>query len=122
MPTAFDAFPRTSQGGPYQRRIAELEAVAPGVFGPGTRFWTNVASSLGQAGGVRVTGVQKDATTGAMVYDPGHPDADKNGYVRLPNINPTEELMDMGDARDGFSANMTVYQAIRAMLGKAVKL
>ena len=57
-----------------------------------------------------------------MVYNPGSPDADKNGYVRMPNVNMTDELMDLMNARRIYEANATVFQVARAMLHKAIDI
>ena len=73
-------------------------------------------------GGVRVTSIGEDKTDGPMIYDPGHPDADKNGYVKMPNVRLSDELMDLMNARRIYEANATVFQVARAMLHKAVEL
>jgi flagellar basal-body rod protein FlgC len=72
--------------------------------------------------GVRVAGVAEDATEGPLVYDPGHPDADANGYVRYPNVRVTDEMIDMMDARRIYDANATVFQSAKAMLKKALEI
>lgn len=141
---------RTTQGGPYQRRVVNLEAVNPqgdsATTGtstssiapqPGTGpasatapSATTTGTSTGAAtndatlvdGGVRVASVGEDKTQGALVYDPGHPDADKNGYVRMPNISITDEMMDLMNARRLYEANATVFQVARAMLHKALDI
>ncbi|MGH7504821.1 MAG: flagellar basal body rod protein FlgC, partial [Longimicrobiales bacterium] len=73
-------------------------------------------------GGVAVTGVFESATEGALVYDPGHPDADANGYVRMPNVSITDELVDLMDARRMYEANATVFQAMKGMLQRALQI
>jgi flagellar basal-body rod protein FlgC len=72
--------------------------------------------------GVRVAGVTEDQTEGPLVYDPGHPDADQNGYVRYPNVRVTDEMIDMLDARRIYEANATVFQSAKAMLKKALEI
>ena len=57
-----------------------------------------------------------------MVYDPGHPDADKNGYVHMPNVNVTDEMIDLMNARRVYEANATVFQVARTMLHKAIDI
>ena len=74
------------------------------------------------AGGVRVASISEDKTDGPMVYDPGSPNADKNGYVKMPNVNMSEELMDLMNARRLYEANATVFQVARAMLHKAIDI
>lgn len=72
--------------------------------------------------GVRVAGIAQDQTEGPLVYDPGHPDADQNGYVRYPNVRVTDEMIDMLDARRIYEANATVFQSAKAMLKKALEI
>jgi len=76
----------------------------------------------GGATGVHVDSVQEDATEGPLVYDPGHPDADKNGYVRYPNVRITDEIVDMMDARRVYEANATVFQSAKSMLRRALDI
>lgn len=95
---------RTDAGGPYRRRVVEMEAGdAP-------------------AGGARVTGIAEDPTEGPLVYEPGHPDANADGYVRYPNVRVTDEMVDLMDARRLFEANATVFQAAKAMLRRAIDI
>jgi flagellar basal-body rod protein FlgC len=125
----------TPQGGPYRRRFAQLEAITPtqpvmtniiaGLpvpvpMSPDPAL--NVANLADTTGGVRVTSIGEDKTDGPMIYDPAHPDADKNGYVRMPNVRMTDELMDLMNARRLYEANATVFQVARAMLHKAVDI
>jgi len=141
---------RTPQGGPYHRRIVNLEAIEPqatatvatvatpalpsSTTGQGiasTAPLMNLSNSLAgstpiemadNTGGVRVASVGEDSTDGPMVYDPGHPDADKNGYVHMPNVRMTDEMMDLMNARRLYEANATVFQVARAMLHKAIDI
>lgn len=85
------------------------------------------AETSGAAGtdggtGVHVAGIQEDATEGQLVYDPGHPDADKNGYVRYPNVRITDEMVDMMDARRVYEANASVFQSAKSMLQRALDI
>ena len=89
---------RTAEGGPYRRRVAVSE-------GSGTQ--------------VRVV---NDATPGRMVYDPGHPDADANGYVRMPNVDIATETVDLMIARRMHEANASVFQAAKGMLRRALEI
>jgi len=74
------------------------------------------------ATGVHVAGVSEDASEGPLVYEPGHPDADANGYVRYPNVRVTDELVDLMDARHVYDANATVFQSAKAMLKTALDI
>ncbi len=72
--------------------------------------------------GVSVTGIAEDQSEGQMVYDPGHPDADKNGYVHYPNVRITDEIVDMMDARRVYEANASVFQSAKTMLKQALNI
>lgn len=134
---------RTAEGGPYRRKTVQLEAVADGTtlhaadvsslvnaaiggsaFGMpvGTPVTDIVTADPADAGGVRVAGIGEDRSEGNLVYDPGHPDANTDGYVRMPNVRITDEMMDMMDARRVYDANATVFQAAKAMLRRALDL
>lgn len=76
----------------------------------------------GSGTGVHVSAIQEDATAGQLVYDPGHPDADKNGYVRYPNVRITDEMVDMMDARRVYEANASVFQSAKSMLRRALDI
>lgn len=73
--------------------------------------------------GVRVAGTEIDtADEGRQVYEPGHPDANENGYVRYPNINPTQELVQLMDAKRLYEANATAFQTAKQMLRAALDI
>ncbi len=73
--------------------------------------------------GVQVTGTVEDAADqGRLVYEPGHPDADANGYVRYPDIDATQELVHLLDAKRLYEANATVFQTTKSMLRAALDI
>ena len=109
---------RGVDGGPYRRKTVRLEEVGFDQSLGGT----STSPVGGDYGGVRVAGVEEDAGDGQLIYDPGHPDADGGGYVQMPNVSITEEMVDMMDARRLFDANASVFQAIKAMLRRAAQL
>jgi flagellar basal-body rod protein FlgC len=123
---------RTEEGGPYRRRRVEMatQAYVPdgGVLEAGRFYPTGQPAGefplppYESEGGVQVTGVTEDATEGRLVYDPSHPDANADGYVRMPNVNLTEEIVDMMDSRRTYEANATVFQAIKNMLQRATQI
>jgi flagellar basal-body rod protein FlgC len=89
------------------------------------RFEVPVLETNGPDGGgtgVHVAGIQEDKTDGQLVYDPGHPDADKNGYVHYPNVRVTDEMVDMMDARRVYEANASVFQTAKGMLKQALNI
>jgi flagellar basal-body rod protein FlgC len=120
---------RVDGGGPYQRRVVRMEAAAvegqPYEVARGggvSPFRLPTGSPLEYVGGVRVSAVEADATEGPLVYDPGHPDADPNGYVRKPNVHVTDEIVDLMDARRAYEANATVFSVAKAMLKSAIQI
>ena len=126
----------TAQGGPYRRRFAQLEAIVPTAVPAMTNIIAGVpvpfpiapaaavpASSMADTtGGVAVSSIGEDKSDGPMFYDPAHPDADKNGYVHMPNVRMSDELMDLMNARRLYEANATVFQVARTMLHKAIDI
>ena len=72
--------------------------------------------------GVRVAGIAEDQGEGRLVYEPGHPDADANGYVRYPDIDTTQELVNLLDAKRIYEANASVFQMAKSMLRAALDI
>lgn len=113
-----------ASGGPFGG-TDPFNVPAPGRTDSAPAFEIPVLQNGGAPGsgtGVHVAGVVEDATPGQLVYDPGHPDADKNGYVRYPNVRITDEMVDMMDARRVYEANATVFQSAKAMLRRAIDI
>jgi flagellar basal-body rod protein FlgC len=71
---------------------------------------------------VDVVAIEEDPSEGPLVYHPGHPDANTDGYVRMPNVRVTDEVIDLMEARRLYEANATVFQAARQMLRRALDL
>lgn len=109
---AFDVPGALTPDGPRRFQVPVLETNGPVGFGTGN----------GTRTGVHVAGIQEDGAEGQLVYDPGHPDADKNGYVRYPNVRVTDEMVDMMDARRLYEANASVFQSAKAMLHRALDI
>jgi flagellar basal-body rod protein FlgC len=76
----------------------------------------------GEGWGVKVSAITEDNSEGPLVYDPAHPDANANGYVRYPNVRITDELVDMMDAKRMYEANATVFNAAKQMLRRALDI
>jgi flagellar basal-body rod protein FlgC len=110
-------------GLPYKRQEVQLQQ-APG----GPTFGQTLDSALSsdgattQPGGVRVTGIVSDTNPPRQVYDPGNPDADKQGFVSLPNVNSVEEMTDLIDASRAYEANVTAMQTDKTMFTKTLTL
>ena len=92
---------------------------------PYRRKTVTFADKLDQQTGldkVVVSSVGTDRSDFRLKFDPSHPAADANGYVKMPNVNPFVELMDMREAQRGYSANLNVMQVTRSMLTRTIEL
>ena len=74
------------------------------------------------AGGVQVAQIAEDATPGKLVYDPGHPDANAQGYVRMPNVDTVTEMVDLIDSSRAYEANVTAMNSTKQMMAKTLDL
>ena len=88
----------------------------------GVRPMNGNGTGAGGEFGVRVAGIAEDAGEGRLVYEPGHPDADASGYVRYPDIDTTQELVHLLDAKRMYEANASVFQTVKAMLRAAIDI
>jgi flagellar basal-body rod protein FlgC len=95
-----------TNGRPYQRREVVLQEAKPGGFDA-------ALAGAQAAGGVQVAAIVADPSPPRRVYDPGHPDADAQGYVSLPNINPVNEMVDLISASRSYEADVTAMQAAK---------
>jgi flagellar basal-body rod protein FlgC len=119
---------RTASGGPYQRQEVVLEQVGgfdsalAGALGSGTLPASAGASSGSAAGGVQVAGIVNDPTPDQLVYDPSSPDANNQGYVRMPNVQPVNEMVDLIDEQNSYQADVTAMQTAKTMYEKTLDL
>jgi flagellar basal-body rod protein FlgC len=111
---------RTASGGPYQRQEVVLQQAGGNGFG--ATLAGVVGSPSGSQGGVEVTGIVGDPTPDKLVYDPGHPDANAQGYVRMPNVNPVTEMVDLVSESRSYEANVTAMQTAKQMYTKTLDL
>lgn len=109
---------RTKDGGPYKRQSA--------IFAPiPAKFEIPLAKKAGSTdigGGVRVLGINEDKMPPKMVYDPAHPDANKEGYVAYPNVDVVREMVDMITASRAYEANVTALNTTKQMITKALTI
>ena len=106
---------RMAGGGPYQRKVVRFESEGPGF----ASLLAGQPDATG--GGVRVAGVS--TVPGSIrVYHPGHPDADGNGFVEMPNVNPVVEMTDLMAATRAYEANVSAIQAAKSMAQKALEI
>lgn len=106
---------RGPDGKPYARQMVQFEEklIELGMQQDG---------SFATAKGVAVTGIVEDQTLGALVYNPGHPDADKNGHVRMTNVNLTNEMVDLITASRSYEANLQVVRTSKQMAQQALRI
>jgi flagellar basal-body rod protein FlgC len=105
----------------YKRKDVVVQQ-APGDGGFGGVLAGKMGGSPTAGGGVEVSQITEDQSAGRRVYDPGHPDADKNGYVTLPNVNPVTEMVDLIDASRAYEANVTAMQSAKQMFTKTLDI
>ncbi len=109
---------RTENGTPYRRKMVVLSSInGGGSFRDALDKATNVKTS-----GVQVRSVVEDQSALVPVYNPTHPDADEEGYVMLPNVNTAQEMIDMLGASRAYEANITAFNATKAMVLKALEI
>ena len=99
---------RTPEGGPYRRKLPVFSQV--------------LDEEMGMATGVQVTGVVSDKAPMQRVYKPGHPDADKTGFVLMPNVNVVSEMVDMITIQRSYDANVTMLSAVKNMANKSLDI
>lgn len=113
---------RTEDGSPYYRKNVVFQEKPANSFSTILNSMTgNRNSYIGS--GVKVTEIVEDTKTPMkIVYEPAHPDADKNGYVTYSNVNVVTEMTDLIDATRAYEANVTAFNATKAMALKALEI
>ena len=101
---------RTPEGGPFRRREAVFQAQDPG-------FGDALAAT-----GVQVAGIRTSQAPFITRYQPGHPDADANGMVKYPNVDPVEEMVDLTEASRSYEADIASVRAAKGMAASALEI
>ena len=101
---------RTKDGGPYRRKDAVFQSQDLGFSG-----------ALANAG-VRVAGISASQEPFLTRYEPGHPDANADGVVSYPNVNPVEEMVNLTEASRAYEANIAVVRSAKAMAASALEI
>ncbi|SPD72704.1 Flagellar basal-body rod protein FlgC [uncultured Desulfobacterium sp.] len=109
---------RTQEGGPYRRKDIVFSA-EPYENNFESAIKSPIDDKLSQ---VKVTGIIEDPRPPIKKFDPGHPDADENGFVSLPNVNLIEEMVNMMSATRSYEANITAVNATKRMAAKALEI
>ena len=107
---------KTENGEPYKRKIAILREK------PVDKFSTILDGEKKGLFGVKIEEIVEDLTPPRQIYDPGHPDANKEGYVNYPNVDLVKEMTHMMIARRSYEANVAAIQAAKRMALKALEL
>jgi flagellar basal-body rod protein FlgC len=110
---------RGPDGQPYHRHDPVLAAVP---FDAQLDAAGQAHGSTNGAVGVEVQKIVEDPTPGKRVYSPGHPDADANGFVTFPNVNPINETVNLLTASRGYEANATAVETLKSMAQRALDI
>lgn len=103
---------------PYKRKMIVLEPKSNSF----TSYFQTALNNQNGIGGVKVNKIVEDNTPSKMVYDPENPDANQDGYVSLPNVDPLREMVDLMSATRSYEANVTVLNASKSMMMKALEI
>jgi flagellar basal-body rod protein FlgC len=108
---------RTPAGGPYRRKDAIFSS------SPANSDFASVFDeAMSTLTGVAVKEVMVDENDPERRYQPGHPDADKEGYVSFPHLNPAEEMVNLQSASRGYQANVAAISAVKDMIQRSIDL
>lgn len=110
---------RTPEGGPYRRQHVVFQSQAPAMLSFADHF---ASEASGDIGGVEISAVVADKSAGLRRYDPQHPDADKDGYVSYPDINPLTEMVDLMSATRSYGLNSSAVQATKGMISSSLDI
>ena len=114
---------RGANGAAYRRKVVVL--TEQNGMGAGSSFGNTLAAEMRRGekpGGVQVAAIAEDTTPNRRVYDPGHPDADQDGYVEMPNVDSVTEMVVLISASRAYEANVTAMQAAKQLFTKTLEL
>lgn len=110
---------RTENGGPYRRKMPVFQEKEVASFKK--ILQSNIAGGSSD-GGVKVTNISEDNSPFKLIYNPGHPDANEDGYVAMPNVDLSSEMVDMISASRAYEANITALNTSKSMAMKALEI
>lgn len=111
---------RTQEGGPYRRQVALLAPIEKEENS--FKSILNKEQNEEYGKGVKIAGIIEDKSPLKMVYDPKHPDANKEGYVAYPNVNVMKEMVELITASRAYDANITAMNATKNMFLKTLEI
>ncbi len=106
---------RGASGQPYQRQEVELQQVGSAGFGATLQGAIGASDSSQAPGGVEVAGIVADKTPDQLVYNPGSPDANAQGYVKMPNVNTVTEMVNLISESRSYQSDVTAMQTAKSM-------
>jgi flagellar basal-body rod protein FlgC len=115
----------TNNGTPYEPQAVDLESI-----GSGSTFQDELSTAMGNTsggvagppGGVQVQGIVSENVPAQLVYDPGNPQANKQGYVKEPNIQPVTEMTNMIQESNSYQADVTAMSTSKQMYSSTLEL
>jgi len=108
---------RTPEGGPYKRKDTVF-TTSPVALS----FSDALSAASGRSEGVSVSDITIDDRDPERRYMPGHPDADAQGYVAFPRVDPAEEMVDLMSASRGYQANVAAISSIKDMIARSIDI
>ncbi len=111
---------RTENGTPYRRRLVVFEETSQGM--PFSEYLSASSRERYLSKGVKVSRIVEDTSPFKRVYDPGHPDADNEGYVEMPNVDVVTEMVNMISATRAYEANVTTINTTKNLAMKALEI
>lgn len=111
---------RTDKGTPYRRRVVVFEERS--LNAPFSEYLSESSRERFVGKGVRVARITEDTSPFKRIYDPGHPGADAEGYVEMPNIDVITEMVNMISATRAYEANVTAINTTKSMAVKALEI
>ncbi len=106
---------RAANGQPYQRQEVVLSQAGEGGFSGALSGAIQKSRASGPPAGVEVSGIVSDSTPDQQVYDPGNPEANAQGYVKMPNISTVTEMTDLISESQSYQSDVTAMQTSKSM-------
>jgi flagellar basal-body rod protein FlgC len=113
---------KAANGQPYQRQDVELKQIGSEGFSGALSGAMADAGAAQTPGGVEVSGIVSDSTPDQQVYDPGSPEADAKGYVKMPNVSTVTEMTDLISESQSYQSDVTAMQTAKTMFSATLEV
>ena len=113
---------KAANGQPYQRQDVELKQIGSEGFSGALSGAMADSSGAQTPGGVEVSGIVSDSTPDQQVYDPGSPEADAKGYVKMPNVSTVTEMTDLISESQSYQSDVTAMQTAKTMFSATLEV